>query len=530
MTQGTLILGCPGSGKTARLLETLEELLTDGLDPRRVAVVSFTRAAVREVCDRVRSRFSLDLRPQAGGNVGTVHSLAYWGLGVGRAGGIFGHKEWRTFCEERRLPYTPRSVADDAALEEPWEPQGVLPGDVFRAWYDWARNGLLDLDEAAHRYDPGYAADFAPEYMLALASAYEETKRRANKPDFCDLLIRAYDSGLTLGVSALLVDECQDLSPLQRRLVEMWGQRARTWWFGDPDQSIYGWQHAEPSWMLDIPERAFLDQSHRVPRRVAAEAQTLIGRNQRRYDQAFRPRDAEGAVSRDLDVSQLVARIANDGQETWGLLARNRYLLARYTEALQAEALPYINLRGASPVSRVPAAVLTAFRLAAGRSVALRDVARLAAMTAARGNWENKAALERAAKAQPQEQINRFGLDALGALPVLLDSLSAEATALSQLGGLDVGRRRYYVQVVQRRGLDALERRQANVTVSTIHGVKGREYDNVALLPDWATRTSEGAQEDAEAERRVWYTGITRTRSALYVLAPVGRQFNSEVC
>jgi superfamily I DNA/RNA helicase len=57
-----------------------------------------------------------------------------------------------------------------------------------------------------------------------------------------------------------------------------------------------------------------------------------------------------------------------------------------------------------------------------------------------------------------------------------------------------------------------------NIKVSTIHGAKGAEADNVILLTDVSPATYE--QIDSESERRVWYVGVTRARRKLYIVEP----------
>lgn len=521
------VIGPPGTGKTTRLMEVLDGALQRYV-PLEVGATTFTRAGVHEIWQRAEAQFDLDLRPRHGGRVGTVHSLCLHGLGGVK---VFSAREWGRFCREHRIPYTDSPLADDDILE-PWEPTGTLEGDLFRAWYDWARNGLLDLEEAAHLYDPGYTVDMPPlPRLLHLARLYEEAKRQAGMLDFCDLLLVARDRGLRLGVRCLLVDEAQDLSPLQRQIVLLWAEEAQeVWFFYDPDQTIYTWQHADPRWLLEMPgQREYLSQSYRVPRRIAALAQAYIARNQTRYDHTFRPRDAEGAVLRS-DVGEIASLIESDGAGTWGLLVRNRFYLSQFTLRLMAAGIPYINLRGVSPMGKgLPTGVVAALRLASGEAVTLRELRLMAELMRARGNWRNRAELDRLARATPDQRVTLRELPDLGASPELLAALGGGVQqALARLTAVPAERRHYYWQVFRRGGIAAFIR-QPQVTVSTIHGVKGREFDHVALLPDWTRRTRDAADDDPEAERRVWYVAMTRARERLVLLEPTGRNYNYEL-
>lgn len=525
----TSVIGPPGTGKTSRLMDVLEDLLKPGrYSADEVAAVSFTKAAVKEIRSRVEKKLGLDLQPRSGGKIGTIHSLCFWGLNA--QGRIFGRKEWREFCEAEQVEITEGMPDDDDRMYEPWEPPGSKEGDVFLAWYDWARNGLLDLEGSARRYDPGNRVEFSPRWALRLAERYEAAKARLGKWDFCDLLQAAVRQGVSLRARVLLVDEAQDLSPLQRQVVEMWESQAeQSWRFFDPNQCIYSWQHADPTWLLeDMGETEFLAQSWRVPSKVAAEAQRLIKLNRHRYGHEFKPRPGDpGEVKTDCDLHRLLPQIAKNG-ESWGLLARHVHLLPHYTARLLEEAIPYINLRGRSPLNRLPRSVLAAAALANGGFVTLSEVLALANAMPARGAWRNRAELERQAKAFPSEIVDLGQLGDFGATLGLINRLSRVETAIGCLTKLDFDHRSYYVKAIKKSGLEVLERPPA-VTVSTIHGVKGREFDNVVIMPDWTTRTLEAEMDDPEPERRCWYVALTRARKRVFVLEPQSRRYNWEI-
>ena len=59
-----------------------------------------------------------------------------------------------------------------------------------------------------------------------------------------------------------------------------------------------------------------------------------------------------------------------------------------------------------------------------------------------------------------------------------------------------------------------------NITVSTIHGVKGKEADNVVIIPDifYSNSKTERYQEEREAERRIWYVAITRAKKHVFLI------------
>jgi hypothetical protein len=58
------------------------------------------------------------------------------------------------------------------------------------------------------------------------------------------------------------------------------------------------------------------------------------------------------------------------------------------------------------------------------------------------------------------------------------------------------------------------------IRVSTIHGIKGGEEDNVLVVPDMTHLTQKSMDLNPDAEHRVWYVAVTRAKDALYLLAP----------
>ena len=62
--------------------------------------------------------------------------------------------------------------------------------------------------------------------------------------------------------------------------------------------------------------------------------------------------------------------------------------------------------------------------------------------------------------------------------------------------------------------------KQPRISLSTVHGAKGGEADNVILLSDVAQRTYKEIQRLPDNERRVLYVGLTRTKNNLHVIVP----------
>jgi len=87
------------------------------------------------------------------------------------------------------------------------------------------------------------------------------------------------------------------------------------------------------------------------------------------------------------------------------------------------------------------------------------------------------------------------------------------------LTGISRNRLNYYMACV-RRGERLTEK--PRIRIETIHGVKGAQADNVMLLTDMSSRTARGFDHNPDAEHRVFYVGITRTKQQLNIIMPQG--------
>jgi DNA helicase-2/ATP-dependent DNA helicase PcrA len=84
-------------------------------------------------------------------------------------------------------------------------------------------------------------------------------------------------------------------------------------------------------------------------------------------------------------------------------------------------------------------------------------------------------------------------------------------------------RDREYVRALRRNGESLSE--EGRVVISTIHGIKGEEADNVLMLTDVSDKVNRASQVDPDAELRVQYVGVTRARESLVLVQPKSQYF-----
>ncbi|MBT3220051.1 MAG: UvrD-helicase domain-containing protein [Proteobacteria bacterium] len=168
---------------------------------------------------------------------------------------------------------------------------------------------------------------------------------------FGDMLELVLEDELKLKVDALIVDEAQDLSPLQVDVVEMWASSCRYFAIaGDDDQAIFGFQGGDSEWlrrMARTHKLHVLEQSHRVPQAIHRLAQAIIADDKKRVEKPYAARDAEGAV--DVINHRDLASVVDHRVDTM-ILARTRNQLAKVALALESAGVPfYLEKRGGKP-------------------------------------------------------------------------------------------------------------------------------------------------------------------------------------
>jgi superfamily I DNA/RNA helicase/Zn-dependent peptidase ImmA (M78 family) len=245
----------PGTGKTQTLAARIEGLLAEGIDPRRILVLTFSNKAAREMAERIATK---NKDAAAAMWIGTFHA--------------FGLDLIRRFHAELGLPKDPRLMDRTEAVERL---EAAFPGlglvhnqnlsdptqiiaDMLAA-ISRAKDEVVDakqyaeLAENMKQAGGGEAAERAAE-VAVVYDRYEKLKREAHCVDFGDLVslpvqlletndaIRAH---LQSGYDHVLVDEYQDVNRSSVRLLAALRPNGENLWaVGDAKQSIYRFRGA----------------------------------------------------------------------------------------------------------------------------------------------------------------------------------------------------------------------------------------------------------------------------------------------
>lgn len=278
------VIAPAGSGKTRVLTRRIAYGAREGrVEARHVLAVTFTRKAAGELVSRI-SRLGVDGRIAAG----TFHAIALAQL---RRHATEHNREAPRVLERKARLLAP--LLGDPAKGNRGAGSTVAISDIA-AEIEWAKARLIGPEhyeaaaEAADRRLPRGAGAVAKLY-----ASYENEKRRRHLIDFDDVLgncadaiarDEAFAAGQRWRFRHLFVDEFQDATPLQLRLLRSWlGDSHDLTVVGDPAQAIYGFTGADAAPLINF-ERAFpgghtivLGRNYRSTPAVVALAEVALG-------------------------------------------------------------------------------------------------------------------------------------------------------------------------------------------------------------------------------------------------------------
>ena len=295
-----LVLAGAGSGKTSVITTKIAYLVQEcGMSARRIAAVTFTNKAAREMKERVGSM--LKGKEGHGLTVSTFHTL---GLNIIRG-------------ELKALGYRPGFSLFDpedakALLRDLMNKDAQVDADQINAVQhqisQWKNDLVLPGQALSH------AADDDEQYAARVYEAYVRHLKAYNAVDFDDLillpvvLLRDDPEALARWrrkIHYMLVDEYQDTNISQYLLVRLlMGERSTFTVVGDDDQSIYAWRGARPENLVtlgeDFPRLKVikLEQNYRSTGTILRAANTLIANNPHVYDKTLWSEMGEGAAIR----------------------------------------------------------------------------------------------------------------------------------------------------------------------------------------------------------------------------------------
>jgi DNA helicase-2/ATP-dependent DNA helicase PcrA len=297
----TVITAVAGSGKTTTLTHRILHLLEQGLDPERILVLMFNRAA--------RTDFASKLQQQAAGRFSRLPEIrTYHAMGL---------RLYRNFVRKGILPpFVDPLLGEQEIHWQLWRhiqqcaPQ-AMSHDLKSRKTEWVELAAALLDRKKTTLRPMEEVfnemGIRPElrFLQEAIVQFEAWRTQSRRISFADMLhepVKAIekDPGVKSWVAdkmdMVLVDEYQDTNEIQHLLLKaIAGTRAKVTVVGDPDQTIYEFRGASPDFILNrfaedfrSPTHLTLTYSFRYGPDVAGIANQMICHNKGRKEQQCR--------------------------------------------------------------------------------------------------------------------------------------------------------------------------------------------------------------------------------------------------
>lgn len=488
----TKIFGPPGSGKTTFLLNIVQHELESGVHPAQIGYFAFTKKAATEARDRAIEKFP-NLRPETDFPwFRTLHSLAYRCLGVGTKD-MMAPEHYQEFAREAGI-----QISVDVSSEEEFM---IKTDHPILNEINIARIKGLDLREHYNQSK----IEIEWHHFEFIERAYRHYKQSNGLMDFTDLLEYIVEEPARLPrLEALIIDEAQDLSRLQWRLVEQLALRAqRCFLGGDDDQAVYTWAGADVDSFLNFQgEIKVLEQSYRVPAKIHALADRVVHRIRKRQPKVWRARDEQGEIRYYNDW-----RYVDVTHGEWLVLAAANYMLTDMHDWLKSQGLLFERHGQRSISDAVLTAVIGWERLRKGQEVPFDVVKTVYKYLDSKAIKHGYKGLK---TADPQAL---YTMDSLKEKHGLL-STEIWHEALTKISEAQ----RHYIVALLRRGTKLTGK--VPIKLSTIHGAKGGEADNVLLMGDLTTKFAKDYERNSDDINRLLYVGITRAKQSLHIVLP----------
>ena len=538
-----LIISGPGTGKTATLISYISEVILAGLaQPAQIMAVTFTNRAAEEMQERIAKTIGEKVY------TATLHSFAAQVLRRYPPNGFT--SEYKIIDEQRQYVIIAQLAKELGLADHP----AYIIEKLTLACNTRDRSLLTTLN------------------FEDLYRKYASYKRRNNLLDYDDLLVWcAYIfennsqalSDYQQKFTYLLVDEYQDINPVQHTILKLLAQHHKNFVaVGDFDQSIYGFRGADINIMLnfqkDFPtcQTFYLEQNYRSTQNIIAAANHLIKYNKNRKDKPLFTLRETGVThvtqsfgDEGLEAAQVAATIQEGIQQgkkysDYAVLYRVNVLSRIYEEAFASMGIPYQVLGGPGFFQRREIQDILSFLTLSqdpeNKRALDKAVGMLAEMNKSRESSEIiSKVLNELAQISNLEESYEAIIEQTGYLDYLklnkstaglrkVDNVEELRSTLVKFG--DAGKSiadflAFIDQVHSGKGTN-------DVKLMTSHAAKGTEFDTIfivaaedGMFPHYNAET----EAQLEEERRLFYVSVTRAKNHLFIFHTTSRMNKGKV-
>jgi len=485
----TIVLGPPGTGKTTTLLNEVDKYLKN-TDPDKIGFFSFTQKAAYEARDRAMKKFNFseDDLPY----FRTLHSLAFRRLGLKKED-VMQSKHYEDLGKKMNVRLDYHDYDPDQT--------GIFStnNDILRI-IQLAKLKNITPEEQYNLRE--HTQDVSLRDLLICYNELKSYKRQYNLIDFTDMITEFVKSDASPKFDVVFIDEAQDLSRIQWNMAKsIWDKTQDSFIAGDDDQAVFRWAGADVDSFITQKGRLLnLTQSYRVPRAVHDIAMNIVGRISNRIHKEWKPRVHEGSLSYYHDFQNI-----DMSKGEWLVLGRTRYMLNDLENVLYSRGLFYKNKFKKAYEQDLYDAVFDWESARKGKPINADQIARIASyMSPQHYQKEDIKYLDKDHFYSLEELYEKKGLHTKQVWYEAFDQAPEDRVR--------------YIRRMRENGEEL--NKEPRILLSTIHGAKGGESQNVVLLTDLSRNTQTNYERNPDDENRLFYVGATRTKEHLHIVKP----------
>jgi DNA helicase-2/ATP-dependent DNA helicase PcrA len=582
-----LVLAVPGAGKTTVLITRAAYLIQEyGIDPRKILSLTFSKAAARDMKKRFQDQFGELINPQP--HFSTIHSFAYQVLKreLHSKGIKYDFIEGKNapinkMVMLKQLYYKfNKNVVKEEALEELSNAISFVKNRMLNRkemqQYDF---DIKNFEEIYFQYEDWKKKNKYIDFDDMLTLAYEILNK---DKELCDRYRKVY--------SYIQVDEGQDTSPIQFALIRLISSPQKNIFIvADDDQSIYGFRGADPKELIEFKKAYpggkvfYMEENFRSRDSIVSIAGKFIKGNQNRYDknlytqkQGGKPIIIKKAQNYYEQLDYLIEDVkSKENKNTIAILFRNHLSIAPLIDSLFRENIPF-NLREGKRYffhhwitkditnfinlsldhSDIKSFEGVFYKMNQYISRKIMDIVkktnRNRSVFDALQNIEGLQSFQRTRMYELEEKFFTLStLTPIKALEYIQDALeygvylnerSKTSPSMVATGDFVLARLKsianntstlieflYRLEELEKWLENCSQNKETtfNITLSTLHGVKGLEFDRVYMIdlvqsqiPNFISvkQSKQGNIQLLEEERRLFYVGMTRAKEELTLL------------
>ena len=576
-----LLLAVPGSGKTTVLVARLGHMVINkNIDPTKILAITYNKQAADEMRERFSNKFGKALGDKI--DFRTINSLSLM--------------IYTEYCRKHGEPE--KRLIEDAEKKK-------LLNRIYNNCNDGeyaTENDILELSSAITyiknmQLSEEQILEIEEEYpnLNNMYQSYEKFLDTTGKMDYDDQMVFAYQAleedaeiveSLRERYNYICVDETQDTSKIQHKIIKILSQGNSIFMVGDEDQSIYGFRAAYPRALLNFrydyinPYILRMEKNYRSTEQIVEKAQNFISQNRGRYEKNMTSERGTGenvvlevVDSREEQYNRVLEIAKNADRETAFLYRDNESSVVLVDLFLRNNVpfklrKPEMNFFGNRVVKDVIAYLSLAlnendtdsfFQICNKGIIYLKNQQKDYAIK----NCKFKRMSIYDAIEGQMQYLKEHQRDRAKTFKSVMDRVSKSNTydAISII--LDSGYEDYLEKEHLDRGkveiLQILSKQEPNIrsflnrlteleklisqgfsssadnkiVLSTIHSSKGMEYDSVYIIdvydgrfpssrPNIFSRSKDSADGEQE-ERRLFYVGITRAKNRLQLFSINGK-------